>query len=117
MVNLYSENTIEISKLVFENVRNTVVCASIALAGVAVKKYPAMSFFGADAAPYVSLVLICVASLLVMWNALLGFTQFFKLKPTKSFWVFVTAYMPALFLQFFVVMGIFTGFVGFQVRG
>jgi hypothetical protein len=106
---LFSEKTTTVARIVFENIRNTVVCASVAVAGLVVARFQEMSFLGKGLAPWISLVILICASLLVMWNILVGFSQVHDALPAKSASIFVCLYLPILFIYFVIATSIFGG--------
>jgi hypothetical protein len=77
------------TKVVFESLRNTLVCAMVGVAGGGIAHYPQLSIFGKAWAPWVGLLLLIAGSTLVLWNVIYTYRQLRpQLDPKKAkFWM------------------------------
>ena len=99
MTFLFTDRTQAVARIVFENLRNTGVCAAFGVGGLAVLKYHELSLFGPALVPLISWGLIVGSAVLMLWNILLGFAQVTKeLKPSNR--VFGAVFIPSLFVYF-----------------
>ena len=99
MSQIFSPNSHTVAKAIFENIRNSVACTTVAIAGVIIMRFPQISLFGPEAAPWISLLLVLVAAGLLMWNMALGIDTMLKELVPKSRWLwFVYSLVTAIFI-------------------
>lgn len=60
------------AKVFFENIRNTVVCGTLGVAGFVIEQHPELSMLGSSVATWVAVALFCVSGFLITANIILG---------------------------------------------
>lgn len=111
-----SDTTSEIAKIIYENMRNTVVCSSVAVAGIAVDRYKELSFLGESWAPTISWVLLICSALLVIFNLMVGYSQILEKLPPKNNFIQWGLYIPILITYITIVITVFGCVVKLQVN-
>jgi Kef-type K+ transport system membrane component KefB len=91
-------------KHVFDNLRNVIICATIALAGGAVIKYRLELPLGAKFNLIIGILVIVAAFVLFTWNMIHGVEKLIRpVKKTKKSWLlipFAIVYMFSIFAVF-----------------
>lgn len=84
----YSEKGAEVSKVIFESLRNSLVCGAVAVAGIAIEKYPKLSFLGAEYAVITSMIVVLLAAFLFVWNIPITYYRLNRNPKirSKNFW-------------------------------
>jgi len=92
---------------VFETLRNALVCAALAAAGLSVARHPELSPFGVGSAFWVSLVVVLISSLLLIWNILIGASKLLEPTSVRSlrFWLFEAPMFAVVFCLLFAMWG------------
>lgn len=100
-------------KHVFDNLRNLLICISLAIAGGAVFKYRADLSFGSTANVIIGVLVIFTAIGLFGWNMLHGIDKLIRpVKGTRKAWRFV----PFSVLYMFSVITVFQALVLLQTE-
>ncbi len=77
-------------KHVFDNLRNVVICVTIALAGSAIIRYRTELPFGSTINLIIGLLVIAAAIFLFWWNMVHGVEKLIRpIKGTRKSWIFI----------------------------
>jgi len=84
---LISENAQLAAKTIFDSLKNSLLCATIAVAGMAIVQNPKLSPVGPEFAPWLGGAIILLSAFLFLWNFFLTVVAIHK-KPKVRTWAF-----------------------------
>lgn len=103
------------TKIIFESVRNTVTCATLAVSGLAVSKFKEISILGPAYATGVGLSITLVSAVLVLWNVPHTYRSIrSQANPRRaSFWLLDA---PAIFLYMLFTISVWGSIAKLQAQ-